>query len=437
MSSKTVPINVCLLCNGSELELILDLGNQPLSSVFPLEREGDPDLSPLRLMRCNSNRDNSPTSTCGHVQLSHQASFSDMYGLNYGYNSSLSPLMVKHLRVIHDRIVNFVNISKDSLIIDIGCNDGTFLEMFSTQTQNLFGVDPSSVRFLDVMLDSIQVVPEFFPTPALDVLLHGRKASVISSIAMFYDLAQPKEFVRAVYERLEDDGLWVVELSELSEFLKNLSYDQICHEHLLYIDNESMIRMAKEEGFLLEDITYSEINGGSACYYFRKSRGSSRIISTSKVSKVQLLQMARRAHQNKVDVQRFFSDTELKNQRVIGYGASTKGNVLGNFYELNNHKLKAISDLNSFKWGRVTPGTRIPIISHEEMREQAPDYLFCFIWHLRSEVLESEKAYIEGGGKIVFPLPRLHIVDKSNYHLFAKLNLNDVAFDISSVDLTI
>ena len=437
MTSNTIPLDSCLICNGSELELILDLGNQPLSSVFPLAHEDDPQPSPLRLMRCNSPREDIQLSECGHVQLSHQASFSDMYGLNYGYNSSLSPMMVKHLKDIHDRIVNLVDISSDSVVIDIGCNDGTFLEMFSSQTYNLFGVDPSSIRFLDQMMDSIQVVPEFFPAPALDVLLQGRKARVISSIAMFYDLDQPKDFVSAVYERLDDNGLWVVELSELSEFLKNLSYDQICHEHLLYVDNESMIRMAKEAGFLLEDITYSEINGGSACYYFRKSSGLSKMISTSSVSKIQLLQMARRVYQNKIDVQRFFSDMKLKNLRVIGYGASTKGNVLGNFYGLNSDKLEAISDLNSFKWGRVTPGTRIPIISHEDMREKNPDYLFCFIWHLRSEVLESEKAYIEGGGKIVFPLPRMHIVDKSNYDLFAKFHLNDVAFDISSVDLTL
>ena len=99
--------------------------------------------------------------------------------------------------------------------------------------------------------------------------------------------------------------------------------------------------------------------------------------------------------------------------------------------------MQLISDTNPFKWGRVTPGPRIPIISHEEMRKSPPDFLFVFIWHLRAEVLKNEKRFIENGGKIIVPLPRLHVIDKGNYHLYAGRDLNDLAYDISSVDLTI
>jgi NDP-4-keto-2,6-dideoxyhexose 3-C-methyltransferase len=435
--SSSIALETCLVCNGTDLELILDLGSQPLSSVFPQAKEADPESSPLKLMRCGSKNLDSETQDCGHVQLSHQASFDEMYGLNYGYNSSLSPMMIKHLEFIFDRIQNHIEIDEKSIIIDIGCNDGSFLKMFESRTQNLFGADPSSVRFLNVIPKSAQVVPEFFPTPALDELLKGKKAQVISSIAMFYDLLDPKAFIKAVLDRLDDDGIWVVELAELNEFLKNLSYDQICHEHLLYIDNEHMVNMAQSAGFTLIDITYSEMNGGSACYYFMRKKLKGKNLPMVKVSRHQLLQMARRVHQNKLEVLNFFSEMKAKGSKVIGYGASTKGNILGNYYKLDSSQMEAISDINSFKWGRVTPGTRIPIISHEEMRISKPDYLFCFIWHLRYEVLKDEREFIEQGGKIVFPLPRLHVVDKSNYDLYAKNHLNDLAFDTSSRELTL
>ena len=434
---SSIAIETCLVCHGTDLELILDLGSQPLSSVFPQENEPDPESSPLKLMRCGSSNMNSKAQDCGHVQLSHQASFEEMYGLNYGYNSSLSPMMIEHLKFIFDRIENYVEIDENSVIIDIGCNDGSFLKMFESKTQNLFGADPSSIRFLNVIPKSAQVVPEFFPTPALDDLLKERKAKVISSIAMFYDLLDPLAFVKAVYDRLAEDGIWVVELAELNEFLKNLSYDQICHEHLLYIDNEHMVNMAESAGFTLIDITYSEMNGGSACYYFARKRLEGKSLPMVRVSRFQLLQMARRVNQNKLEVLSFFSEVKAKNARVIGYGASTKGNILGNYYKLDSSQMEAISDINSFKWGRVTPGTRIPIISHEEMRISKPDYLFCFIWHLRYEVLKDEREFIEQGGKIVFPLPRLLIVDKLNYDLYAKHHLNDLAFDTSSRELTL
>ena len=435
--TSSIAIETCLVCQGTELELILDLGSQPLSSVFPQENEADPVSSPLKLMRCGSKNANSKAQDCGHVQLSHQASFEEMYGLNYGYNSSLSPMMIEHLEFIFDRIQSHIKIDENSVIIDIGCNDGSFLKMFESRTQNLFGADPSSVRFLDMMPKSVQVVPEFFPTPVLDELLKKRKASVISSIAMFYDLLDPTAFTNAVFNRLAEDGIWVVELAELNEFLKNLSYDQICHEHLLYIDNEHMVKMAKSAGFTLIDITYSEINGGSACYYFARKKFAGKSLPTTRVSRHQLLQMARRVNQNRLEVISFFSEMKAKEARVFGYGASTKGNMLGNYYKLDRLQVEAISDINSFKWGRVTPGTRIPIVSHEEMRISKPDYLFCFIWHLRYEVLKDEREFIEQGGKIVFPLPRLHIVDKSNYDLYATHHLNDLAFDTSSRELTL
>ena len=433
--SLTVEVDKCFICSGTKLSEILNLGNQPMSGVFPLPTEANPASSPLTLMQCLTT--NSKSEVCGNIQLKHKANFSDMYGLNYGYNSSLSPLMLEHLAQIAEKAKTHVAIAEGDFILDIGCNDGSFLALFKSQTKNLVGVDPSSAKFAEIAPREATIFVDYFPSIKIDEFMGPRKFKMISSIAMFYDLEDPFSFMEALYSSLMENGLWVVELSEFKEFLKNLSYDQICHEHLLYLDADLLINMAAKVGFELLEISYSEINGGSACYYFRKAKPNKSINCQSGANTKQLDKLKFRVEQNKSEIMNYLQ--MLKNQRktVYGYGASTKGNVLANFYGLDSSLIQLISDTNPFKWGRVTPGPRIPIISHEEMRKSPPDYLFVFIWHLRAEVLKNEERFIENGGKIIIPLPRLHIIDKGNYHLYAGRDLNDLAYDISSVDLTI
>jgi NDP-4-keto-2,6-dideoxyhexose 3-C-methyltransferase len=432
---STSEVNACFICSGKELTQILDLGNQPMSGVFLLPDEPDPVSSPLTLMQCTTV--DSDNTQCGNIQLKHKADFSDMYGSNYGYNSSLSPFMLEHLAQIAHRANKHIKIESQDYILDIGCNDGSFLNMFKSQTKNLVGVDPSSAKFQDIAPPEATIFVDYFPSTKITDYMNGRKFKMISSIAMFYDLDDPFGFMSALHSNLEDHGLWVVELSEFKEFLKNLSYDQICHEHLLYIDADLLISMAKKTGFELLEITYSEINGGSACYYFQKTVANLSYSCKSSVTTNQIDRLQHRVLQNKNEVMSYLKMLRKQNQKIFGYGASTKGNVLMNYYEIDISILECISDTNPFKWGRVTPGSRIPIISHEQMRISPPDYLFVFIWHLRSEVLKYEEEFIAKGGKIILPLPRFHVIDRDNYDFFKDRHLNDFSYDISSIDLTI
>jgi NDP-4-keto-2,6-dideoxyhexose 3-C-methyltransferase len=433
--SLTVEVEKCFICSGEDLVEILDLGNQPMSGIFPLETEENPVSSPLILMQCKSI--SFKAETCGNIQLKHKANFSNMYGLNYGYNSSLSPLMLEHLGKIAENARKHIAIKETDFILDIGCNDGSFLNLFKAQTKNLVGVDPSSAKFEDITPVEANIFVDYFPSTKIFEFMDGRKFKMISSIAMFYDLDKPFEFMQALHDSLEDNGLWIVELSEFGEFLKNLSFDQICHEHLLYIDANLLINMSSKIGFELLEVTFSEINGGSACYYFRKCKPNTEVTCYSSATSKQIDKLKFRVEQNKSEVMNYLKMLNQQGKSVFGYGASTKGNVLANFYGLDKGLMQRVSDTNPFKWGRVTPGPRIPIISHEEMRNSPPDYLFVFIWHLRSEVLKNEKHFIENGGKLIIPLPRLHVIDRDNYELYVNRDLNDLAFDISNVDLTI
>lgn len=433
----TIPVSTkvksCFICGSSEIKQVFSLGGQPMSGIFPLLNENDPEIAPLALDRCESIADGD---VCGNLQLSHIADFTNMYGMNYGYNSSLSPQMIEHLNAIAVNIKELVDISENDWLLDIGCNDGSLLKMFQRETRNLVGVDPSAGKFTDLISNEVTLFVDYFPSEACEKFMNGRKFKSITSIAMFYDLPRPREFIRAIYENLLDNGVWTVELAELNEFLKNLSYDQICHEHLLYLDNKQMIELAKSEGFYLAKITYSEINGGSACYYFSKDANKEISVESKRVSKSQINQMVRRIENNKKQVLDYLKSINIDGKKVFGYGASTKGNVLGNYYGLGKEELPFISDINPYKFGRKTPGTNIPIISHEQMRKMSPDFLLVFIWHLRKEVLKDEIEFIKNGGKIIFPLPRLHVVDIENYENYLNANLNDEAFDISDRNLT-
>jgi NDP-4-keto-2,6-dideoxyhexose 3-C-methyltransferase len=419
-------LSTCLICGSDKLIQVVSLGNQPLSGVFPGPHEPDPPSTPLNLMFCNSVINEIP---CRNVQLSHVANLESMYGANYGYNSSLSNKMLLHLKHLADSIIEIANINSDDYILDIGCNDGSLLNMFSSLSSNLIGVDPSGEKFRHLMNPEIKFFPEFFPSKNLNEFMGGKSFKLVTSIAMFYDLLQPLDFALSIYEILEENGLWVVELAEMTKFLSNLSYDQICHEHVLYYDSNQMINMASKAGFKLEKISFNGMNGGSACYYFRKSDKTEHL-RTPMLSIEHYHQLNWRIQANKFDIRSIINLVKNNNMKIFGYGASTKGNVLANFTEISKDDMPFISDANKFKWGRQTPGTRIPIISHTEMRKFNPDYLFVFIWHLRDEVINNEIDYLKQGGKLIFPLPRPVIVDYENYQLYLSNNFDDVAFKI-------
>ena len=420
-------LNQCLLCGSAKLVEVIDLGKQPLSSVFPKADENDPELSELTLMRCMD--DNIDGKACGGVQLGHVADTSKMYGLSYGYNSSLSPFMVNHLKEIADTATQYTSLQKGDSIFEIGCNDGTFLKFFTGNGYNLYGMDPSSKKFLDRFPSECEIICDFFNLQNSQKLLNGKKCKLVASIAMFYDLEFPQDFVNGISQILDDEGVWVVELSDLELFFKNLTYDQICHEHLLYLGQNQMVRLAKNADLHLVDIKKTTINGGSACYYFKKSSGTS-AKEYPEFSDKDFSDFTNRVLNHRDELSEFIKLAKDAGKVVAGYGASTKGNIVLNYCGIESSDLEFISDTNPFKHDRVTPGTRIKIISHDEMRTKKVDYLVTFIWHLRAEVIADEMDFLLGGGKLIFALPRFHIVDKLNYKRFLNDSFDDLSYSL-------
>ena len=422
----------CRICQSPNLKLIIDLNDQPLSGVFPKPEVKDPSVAPLQLVRCGE---------CGLVQLKHTPELSEMYGATYGYYSSISPSMVKHLQGKVHGLVELARPKPGEVVLDIGCNDGTLLNAYGVNAKlDRIGMDPSAKKFSHNHQPDIRVVYDFFSEKGARTLIGDKSIKIISSIAMFYDLDDPISFMRDIRALLAKDGVWAVELSYLPLLLKQLTYDQICHEHVTYLGLRQMDWMMKKVGLKVLDVTFNDMNGGSFYIIAGREDGPYQP-QTAKIQKIldeeavldteePYIRLRNRIMTHRDDVREFFATMRAAGKKVYGYGASTKGNIVLNYCNTQPGDLVAIGDRNPEKDGLVTPGTRIPIISQQKLRDLKPEYLFVLIWHFRREVIRDEIELIKNGCKLVFDLPRLHVVDASNYERYLERSFEDLAYSL-------
>ena len=425
----------CRICGNKELFPVLNLGKQVLSGIFPDDSNVVIPSTPLEVLKCD---DTSSPEACGLVQLRHSADVEEMYGTTYGYHSSLSNSMVTHLNGILEKLSCIRSLREGDRILDIGCNDGTLLGLIKTPGVHRVGIDPSSRKFLEKFDNDISVICDFFSHDLVLKKVPDASFSQITAIAMFYDLDEPGEFLRDVGRLLSDDGIWALELAYMPSMLTNLVYDQICHEHVTYPALRQIERLAKDADLRILDVSLNDVNGGSFLIVGCRGDNSSYIENSSVKSirmsesilneKKELEIFADRIQDHRRDVRQFLLGAAENRQSVIGYGASTKGNIVLNYCGVGNDLLTAVCDANPEKWGRVTPGSQIPIISKEEMRARKPDILFVLIWHFYEEVLKDEERFIREGGRIVFDLPQVHIVDESNYDDHLKSGFSRYSF---------
>ena len=421
---------ICRNCKKNKFLKLSNIGYQPISSIFLKDKKKIKNYS-LDLFKCKS---------CDLVQLSKIANLKDMYGPDYGYKTSVSKLMINHLREKFIRFKKLNILRKKSNILDIGSNDGTFLNFFVNKKNNLnlYGIDPSASAFLDCYNKRIKIIIDFFnqkTTKKFFVNKKNIKFSLITSFAMFYDVEDPNSFSKDISNILDKNGLWALEFSYFPLLLKNLTYDQICHEHVVYYTLNTFNKIIKKNNLKIIDFTTNEINGGSVeviCAK-KKSKHKSKNKKINEILKKEKLitqsdygRFNLRVETSKKNLLLFLNNQ--KKSDVIGYGASTKGNVILNYCGVTHRNISYICDANPSKIGKFTPGSHINIISKERMRKINPKYLLVLIWSFKTEVIKQEKEFIKKGGKLIFPLPVFHIVDKDNYLKYLKKDFSIFSF---------
>ena len=415
-------VALCRICGNSDLIPVLNLGAQALTGVFPAHIDENVPVGPLELVKCNT----AGQDACGLVQLRHSYEPNMIYGNNYGYRSGLNRSMVEHLRNKANAIKKIIPLGAGDIVLDIGSNDGTLLRVLDDPGVELIGMDPSGSKFKQFYPEHAQLIPDFFSADRFRREFGDRRARVVTSIAMFYDLESPMQFMQDIYEILSDDGIWVFEQSYLPQMLRMNAYDTVCHEHLEYYALKQIVWMSKRIGFKILDVTFNDTNGGSFSVTAAKTGSVHR--EDSSALKSVLLEEAD-GGLDSLNLYRDFSERvfrhrdELKSRleemtsqgvRVLGYGASTKGNVILQFCGITPKLVPAIAEVNPDKFGCYTPQTLIPIVSEVDAHASDPDVFMVLPWHFRCNIIERESGFLQSGGKLLFPLPAIELTRRAS-----------------------
>ena len=401
----------CRVSGSRNLIPVLHLGEQELTGVFPPPGEAVT-RGPLELVWC-------PDS--GLLQLGHSFDPQEMYGENYGYRSGLNASMVRHLTQKIGVLEKLADLKPGDVVLDIGSNDCTSLKAYATPGLRRIGIDPTGLKFRQFYPDDVALAPEFFSAAAFN-RLSDRRARIVTSIAMFYDLDDPIAFARDIAQVLAPDGLWHFEQSYMPSMLRTTSYDTICHEHLEYYSLEVVQKILDAADLKLVDVQMNGVNGGS--FAVTAAHKASPVASNRAVIDWLLGQEDRmglhtvrpfrefedRVFRHREDLMRLLKGLEADGKKVLGYGASTKGNVVLQFCGVTTKELAAIAEVNPEKFGRVTPGTHIPIVSEAEAKAMKPDYFLVLPWHFKEGILQREQAFAAQGGKFIFPFPEIEII---------------------------
>jgi len=404
----------CRVCGSKQLESVLNLGHQALTGVFPRAAGDTLTVGPLELVKCVGD------GACGLVQLRHSYTLSEMYGENYGYRSGLNPSMVAHLRGKVERIKSFGLLETGDLVLDVGSNDGTTLSMYDRDDLALVGMDPTSAKFREHYKPNIHAIADFFSASTFRSHFGDRRAKVVTSFSMFYDLEDPVQFVREIAEILDTNGIWVLEQSYMPLMLDTNSYDTVCHEHLEYYAMAQIEWIVRQCGMHIVDVEVNDVNGGSFSLVVQRDcgqldvRGSvNQLREQEKALGLDDLETYEAFKKRVLSARAAFVDfletAKREGKSVVALGASTKGNVVLQFSGVTRDLISAVGEVNRDKFGAVTPGTHIPILDEKEVLAGNPDYAVVLPWHFR-KFFESQERYDHLN--LVYPLPELQIRPK-------------------------
>lgn len=413
----------CRIESKEPLSYLFSLGNMYVSDFIPMEAKSSEYGTKTPLTLCLSKKTKL-------VQLEDTADFDKMYK-RYWYHSGTNKTMTDELNGIVHSVNSLIKLIKDDIWVDIGCNDGTLLSFIHKDIVRI-GFDPAKNNCQKAHTHANTVVEDYFNAPAY-FNCSKRRAKVITSIAMFYDLPNPKKFCNDIYDVLETDGLWVIQMSYLPLMLDQLAFDNICHEHLEYYSLQSLKYLLDETGFQIVDCHLNDINGGSFRIYVQKKIAQTSSFATAPyrdVCKFRIqsilnheynyhlndvqtyLDWFKRVENLKDQTVSFIKEVTQQGKSVWAYGASTKGNTLLQYFGLDSTLIKGIAERQPQKFGLKTIGSEIPIYSEEYVRSQNPDYMLVLPWHFINEFKMRESEFLDRGGKFIVPCPRFEVIGK-------------------------
>ncbi len=405
-------ISNCRLCSSRVFEELFTLGKLSFTGKFAKSKNFNIPKDFITLVMCKK---------CKLVQLDRNFNPKYLYSQDYGYRTGINKTMTNHVEYIVKSGSKIAKPIEGDSVLDIASNDGTLLNFYNNNLIRI-GIDPVVNKYKKYYKKINYKISDFFSYKALKKNKINKKFKIITALSMFYDLKRPNLFVKDIKKILDINGVFILEQADLLSIVKKCLFDTICHEHLEYYSSKIIINLMKNNDLRVFDIKNNDINGGSTCYFIcnknakfkNNNKKINSIIKEEKKYKLESKKTFVKLYSNinyiGKQLNNLINKINLKKQSIHGYGASTKGNVLLQYFNISNKSIKFIAERNNQKFNSFTPGTKIKIISEKNSRRMFPEYYLVLPWHFKKEILMREKQIRSKGTKFIIPLPRLQVI---------------------------
>lgn len=399
---RTKKVKNCLLCKNKSLKKIFSLGNLFISNFVNKNQISKGIKAPLSLMYC---------SKCTLLQLSHIAPQEIMYKKFYWYRSGITETMREGLKNIYKSSLKYVNLSKNDVVLDIGANDGTLLKYYNKRFKTI-GCEPAKNLKNHLKKNCDYVLNDFWSYNKLNNILSKKKLKkpkIITAIGMFYDLEDPNKFIKDCALALDNNGIFIAQLMCLKSMIDKNDLGNICHEHIEFYSLKSLEYLFEQNGLEIFKIEENDINGGSYRIFCRKlNKGSIKFKEPNVLTSVK--KFVKRVKKNKFTTMKFIKSKVKIGKKIFLYGASTKGNTMLQYYNINSKIIPFAAEKSPEKWNKYTIGTGIKIISEKQARYLNPDYFLVTPWGFIKEFVKRESVWLKKGGKFILPFPNFRLI---------------------------
>jgi len=404
-------ITNCRVCNNKYFSRLFSLGKMSFTGKFPKNFKDNIPKALINLIMCKS---------CKLVQLDRNFNPKYLYDKNYGYRTGINATMTNHVEMVVNEAVKLVKLKREDAVLDIASNDGTLLSFYKKYIFRV-GCDPLVKKYKEYYKDINFGIADFFNFDVIKKKGIDKKFKIITALSMFYDLPDPNKFLKDVKKVLHKDGVFILEHADLLSIIKNCQFDTICHEHLEYYSSKITAELMKTHKLKIFDIKLNNINGGSKRYFichddakYKYNNKVDKILKEEikfKLDKVKtFINFFKLINSQKSKLIKLIKKIKDSKKSIHGLGASTKGNVLLQYFNISNKQIKYIADRNPQKYNTYTPGTKIRIISEKLSRKIKPDFYLVLPWHFKTEILKRETLIRRNGTRFIFPLPKMKII---------------------------
>ena len=406
----------CRFCANELKHVFVDLGNSPPSNSYLTTAQlNEPEnYFPLKIMVCES---------CFLVQVDEHKKAAEIFNSEYAYFSSVSSSWLAHSKMYTQKMISEFGINAGSLVVEIASNDGYLLQYFKEAGVNVLGIEPTASTAKVAKEKGIETIERFFGVELAEELVAGnRKADLLLGNNVLAHVPDINDFVKGLEIALAPDGIVTMEFPHLLQLVANNQFDTIYHEHFSYLSFTTVCSIFKKYGMEMFHVEELSTHGGSLRIFAKKK---SSVVHPVRES-VQLM-LAKEQHAGvntmayyqefdkkvakvKLDFFDFLIRARKENKRIAAYGAAAKGNTLLNYCGIKNDWIEYVVDAAKSKQGKFLPGSHIPVVSEERIKESKPDYIIIFPWNIKDEIISNLSYIRDWDGKFVTVISKLEII---------------------------